>query len=249
MNQARYLIRFDDICPTMNWKVWDQFEAILVENKIKPILAVVPNNRDEHLVVMPPRGNFWDLVRKWQKMGWTIALHGYEHRYETHKEGLIGINKRSEFAGLPRDVQRDKLRKAFDVFKKQDVRVDAWVAPGHSFDALTVELLLELGLDVISDGYFWRPVRSMGALWIPQQLWRFRPFPGGIWTVCHHINDYSDVDIERFAKELSSYRNKITSLDEVLSANRVSLATIFDHIFARVWSTAVKAKRALRWHC
>jgi len=247
MTRARYLVRFDDICPTMNWGVWEQIEAMLVGSEIKPILAVVPNNRDEGLAVMAPRGDFWQRVRSWQEKGWSIALHGWEHCYETKDAGLIGINPRSEFAGLPGDVQRNKLQKAINLFNANGVTADAWVAPGHSFDTTTVEVLIELGLQVISDGYFWRPVQALGATWIPQQLWRFRRFPGGVWTVCFHANRFSAADIDRMAMDFSRFRRQIISLDELLAASQVVKMTPLDEAFAWAWAKAVRSKRRLRW--
>ncbi len=44
--KARYLIRFDDICPTMNWTIWEQVEQVLRTYHVQPILAVVPDNQD-----------------------------------------------------------------------------------------------------------------------------------------------------------------------------------------------------------
>ena len=46
---ARYLIRFDDLCPSMNWTVWCEVESILQAAGIKPLLAVVPDNADPQL--------------------------------------------------------------------------------------------------------------------------------------------------------------------------------------------------------
>ena len=54
INKARYLIRFDDICPMMNWRIWAEIEAILLEKKVKPILDVVPDNQDPHLIMDHP---------------------------------------------------------------------------------------------------------------------------------------------------------------------------------------------------
>ena len=108
--RAHYLFRFDDICPSMNWRAWDDIETILCEQRIKPILAVVPDNRDEALRVSPPNARFWDRVREWQAWGWTIAMHGWQHRFVTKDAGILRVNKRSEFGGLPRDEQRSKLR-------------------------------------------------------------------------------------------------------------------------------------------
>ncbi len=92
---ARYLIRFDDICPTMNWAVWDSIEEYLIRYRVRPILAVVPDNQDPNLVIDPPRDDFWERVRHWQRMGYSIALHGYQHRYVSSNAGLLLLNHQS----------------------------------------------------------------------------------------------------------------------------------------------------------
>jgi predicted deacetylase len=246
MTKARYLVRFDDICPTMDWDIWERVEAILDEHRVRPILAVVPQNRDPHLEVMLPVRDFWQRVRNWQKKGWTIGLHGYEHRYETRDPGLIGLNRRSEFAGLPRTLQLEKLSKAVEIFRLNGVTADAWVGPAHSFDAVTVDLLLGLGVKIISDGYFLHPVKMLGAIWVPQQLWHFRSLPFGTWTVCYHSNGFSQTDIDALAISLLRFRKQIVSLEDVLFATTVAEPTFTDESFAWGWLTALKSKRALR---
>ena len=64
MADTRYILRFDDICPTMNWAAWEAIEALLTRHDVRPILAVVPDNRDPKLVVDPPMADFWAQVRK-----------------------------------------------------------------------------------------------------------------------------------------------------------------------------------------
>src|SRR5436309_501178 len=59
---ARYVVRFDDVCPTMNWSVWARIEPVLAKHNVRPLLAVVPDNRDPKLMIEPPRANFWDRV-------------------------------------------------------------------------------------------------------------------------------------------------------------------------------------------
>ena len=78
---SRYLLRFDDACPTMNWGVWDAVETELLRHNTRPIVAVVPDNRDPKLMADAPRAEFWDRVRRWQSIGWAIGLHGYQHVY------------------------------------------------------------------------------------------------------------------------------------------------------------------------
>jgi len=214
---ASYLIRFDDICPTHNWRVWTQIEAELNQRNLKPLLAVVPDNQDSKLKVNESRLDFWDCVRRWQSMGWAIGLHGYQHRYVTQNSGMIALNARSEFAGLPMAEQEDKLRRGLAVFEREGVRANAWIAPAHSFDSNTVALLHKLELTVISDGYHTLPYTdAMGMTWVPQQLWQFRPKPSGVWTVCYHHNHWTDKDFREFVQALDRYASQINSLSNIL---------------------------------
>ena len=132
---AQYLIRFDDICNTMNWPVWEQVEQLLLRFCVKPILAVVPDNQDPNLRAGAPDTTFWDRVRVWQTRGWTIGLHGYQHLQVTRDGGILNLNQWSEFSGLPLPEQRSKLRRAQEMFEREGVTPEVWVAPGHSFDA------------------------------------------------------------------------------------------------------------------
>ena len=116
-----FILRFDDLCPTLNWSIWNPIEEFLVELGLKPILAVIPDNRDKGLVHGPPGENFWDRVQSWQKRGWTIGLHGYQHCYLTQDPGMYGRVGRSEFAGLPSEVQEIKLRNAIRIFHQHGV--------------------------------------------------------------------------------------------------------------------------------
>jgi peptidoglycan/xylan/chitin deacetylase (PgdA/CDA1 family) len=239
---AHYLLRFDDICPTMNWSVWSRVEAILDEHGVLPIIAVVPDNQDSKLKVDAPRADFWAWVREKQARGWCIALHGYQHLYETADSGLLGINTRSEFAGLAADAQRNKLIRALEIFRTNGVKADAWIAPGHSFDATTVRLLVELGVDTISDGFFLRPVRHLDAYWIPQQFWHYRPMPSGLWTVCLHTNAYLDVEIDRLRNWLKVYGTRTISVAEIKRRYPARAPSFAD----RAFEVLIQVTRAIR---
>lgn len=228
-DDARYLVRFDDICPTMNWAVWNAIETHLVAHQVLPILAVVPDNQDANLVVDPPRENFWDQVRRWQQQGYCIALHGYQHRYVNKNPGILRLTNNSEFAGLPRTEQKDKLSRGIEIFSKKGVRVDAWVAPSHSFDRVTVEVLAELGVTVISDGLQRLPFTdSRGVTWIPQQLWNFALRSAGVWTVCYHHNKWTDQQIEEFKNNLDQYDGKMTDVATVIEQYSGRKASVVD---------------------
>lgn len=249
MAERRYLVRFDDICPTMNWRVWDAIEAHLVRFDVRPILAVVPDNRDPKLVVEDPRKDFWDRVRRWQGAGYAIALHGFQHVYVNKDPGLIGVTRQSEFAGLPREEQRAKLEKALAIFADEGVRADAWVAPSHSFDRTTVEVLASLGVSVISDGLWtWPFTDPGGTTWIPQQLWGFRQKPAGIWTVCNHHNHWSERRVAQFGESLALHAGEMTDLATVLqgyAGRRLTLRDRWEAFHALMWRHRIRPALAM----
>jgi predicted deacetylase len=214
---AKYLLRFDDICPTMNWRVWSEIEASLTEYRLKPILAVVPDNRDPVLQVAAPAKDFWERARRWQARGWTIALHGFQHKYSARRAGIVTPKKLTEFAGVPAGEQQEKLRYGLEIFDRQGIKPTVWIAPNNSFDATTVSLLPKFGIRIICDGCFRFPfVDQQKIFWVPQQLFRFRPAPRGIWTVCYHHNRWTASDLEQFREGLRRFRADLWSLDDVL---------------------------------
>lgn len=242
---AKYIVRFDDICPTMDWVVWEKIEAMLLKHNIKPILAVVPDNRDPKLTVDTPRNDFWERVRAWQAAGWTIAIHGYQHVYSTPHAGLMGINHYSEFAGLSYEEQYHKLEQGLAIFAEHNVRADAWIAPAHAFDTNTVRALLALKVDVISDGYYWRPVKRLGALWIPQQLWRFRQMPFGLWTVCLHHNRYTEAQLKNLEANFDEYASAIISFAQGMQEVTAQEINFLDYLMEVYWRSLLYLKARL----
>jgi peptidoglycan/xylan/chitin deacetylase (PgdA/CDA1 family) len=200
----------------MNWSVWSEIEGALLERGLKPLLAVVPDNQDQVLKVDPPVEDFWDRVRAWQERGWTIALHGYQHRYVTHHPGIVTVKKQSEFAGVPASEQEEKLRRGLQIFNHHGIRSQLWIAPSNSFDTATVSLLPRFGISMICDGYFRFPFACRrNMFWIPQQLFGFRPAPAGVWTVCYHHNHWTGADLRKFREDLDLYGPDISCLDEI----------------------------------
>lgn len=243
---SKYLIRFDDLCPTMNWDMWYRIESVLLEHKISPLLAVVPDNQDKKLVAYAAREGFWDRVRAFQARGWSIGLHGYQHLYVTRDRGIVGIQARSEFAGLSSQVQKDKLRKGIEIFREQGIDPDLWIAPAHSFDSITVNALQELGIAVISDGLAIAPhTDANGMFWVPQQLWRFRRRPFGVWTVCFHHNRWSDRQFDQFRRDTESYRHSITDLAAVKKEYCERRHSVSDSFYSITHSTVLSLRASL----
>jgi predicted deacetylase len=244
---ARYLVRFDDVCPTMNWAAWNAIEPVLDRQGIRPLVAVVPDNRDPELMAGAADPGFWGRVRAWQAKHWAVGLHGHQHVYETRDPGLVGLNDRSEFAGLPRTTQQRKLELGLAVFAREDVRTTLWIAPGHSFDRTTLSCLAEQGIRTISDGFYLYPGRDRdGFFWIPQQLSYSRWMPFGVWTICHHVNSWTAAKIARFEQDVERQRRRIVDVDWVLQRFSGRRLKVHDRLFGACWSRWLLRRRSGR---
>ena len=94
--KPKILIRFDDIAENMNWKMFDKVVILLNEKNIKPVLGVIPNNKDPDLLKYPKKDNFWKKINDLKDNGWEIAMHGYDHLYttETYKKDYFKHEQR-----------------------------------------------------------------------------------------------------------------------------------------------------------
>jgi predicted deacetylase len=193
----KYIIRLDDACPTMDWKKWNKIFKIFNKYDIKPIIAVIPNNEDKKMKIDKYNNNFWNEVKNWENKGYYIAMHGDNHKYISKNSGLIPMNNQSEFAGIDIKIQRKKIKKSWEIFKKQAIIPNIWVAPSHTFDKNTLKVLKEeTDIKIISDGIAIYPYNKDGFFWIPQQMWKYKEKKDGIWTICLHPNTMNNKEIE-----------------------------------------------------
>ena len=78
-----FLIRLDDIAENMNWDMMEQATSLFDKFEIKPVLGIIPNNKDPELLSYPKKNiNFWEQVRQWKNKGWEIGMHGNSHVYD-----------------------------------------------------------------------------------------------------------------------------------------------------------------------
>lgn len=220
---ASYLIRLDDACPTMDHARWDRLEALFDDLGIRPIVAIVPDNKDEELAPGPPDPQFWAKARQWQEKGWTIALHGYNHRLRPYKgRQYLPFHHRSEFAGFSLEEQVLKIRAGWQKLVTEKLLPTVWVAPAHSFDRNTLQALhLETPIRTVSDGVATDEFDHHGFRWIPQQLWSFVPKRRGLWTVCLHPNTMTDdafAELERLLR--GPYLGRVIGLSDTSPSNR-----------------------------
>lgn len=204
---GRFILRLDDASPTMDRRRWSKLEVLLDRLKIRPLVAVVAENLDQDLQIDAPDPAFWDQVRKWKDKGWTIGMHGYQHRlhFINRKQLILPFYDCSEFAGLSLEAQSKKICAAWEIFQREDVEPTVWIAPAHCFDRATLHALkAETSIRIISDGIACDQFLEDGFYWLPQQLWSFSRKSSGLWTICLHPNTMSDSDIDDLSTLLSS---------------------------------------------
>lgn len=204
----KYLIRLDDACPAMDAAKWQRMEDTLGRYGVRPMVGVIPDNEDPQTSPDAPDMRFWNKVHKWQSKGWAIALHGYNHVCIT-EDGLNGLNPmwaRSEFAGVPLEQQREKIRKGVAICKEKGINPKYFFAPSHTYDKNTLEALrLESDIRIISDTIATKPYREGDFVIIPQLGGHCSVMKiPGIWTFCLHptaMNEDQFNAVETFLKE------------------------------------------------
>ena len=62
-------VRMDDITPDMDWERFLAFKEILDAADIRPLIGIVPDNKDENLHKAKVAGDFWEYIKDLQEKG------------------------------------------------------------------------------------------------------------------------------------------------------------------------------------
>ena len=201
-------VRIDDVTEDMDWEKFDWAEQIFDHYGICPLLGVVPDNRDKKLHYKDNRENFINRVAECLEKGWSVAQHGTYHVYETQNGGMLGINHNSEFAGLPYEIQLEKLQKGREILCGYGIKTDIFMAPGHTYDKNTLRALKACGFSTVTDGLYKNPYWDEGHLFIPCRMtsnYRLK----GIDTICLHTNLMQDEDFHKLEEFCRQHKEEI----------------------------------------
>lgn len=192
MKKRKILLRFDDICPTMNWEQWDKAKTLLDSIGVTALLGVIPDNQDPDLLINEPRENFWEYIKQLQQQGYTIAMHGYQHVFDIQASGLSTLKKHSEFAGHSYEEQNRRISEGKRILKEHGIETDVFFAPAHSYDDITLRALSNNGFRFVSDGKSYKPYKRHGIICFPEYtggLPRLRK-KGGYYTAVLHAHEW-----------------------------------------------------------
>lgn len=232
----RYIIKLDDASEIMNVSAWERIEELLDNYNIKPIVGIIPNNKDTLLNKMfknQEDAKFWDKARKWQDKEWIIAQHGFTHVYRDDE----GVH--SEFSELSVEKQKEILQDGYNILSRHGIRSNCFFAPGHAFDDNTIQACVELKhYDFISDGYSFYPYKQNGMLFIPSLFdTPHKILPFGIYTFVFHPNFMTPGDFEyldKFIKENIVYFKPVNEILTEINPNRKK--SIYDHALYKMIS-------------
>lgn len=214
-----YLIRLDDACPTMDAMKWQKMEELLDTYGVRPMVGVIPANNDTKQMIDPADDGFWAKVGSWEKKGWAIALHGYDHCFIS-EAGMSGLNPlwaRSEFAGVSLVLQKEKIRKGVEVFRTNGIEPKYFFAPAHTYDENTLQALREeSNIRIISDTIATKPYRKEDFVFIPQLGGHCAEMKiPGIWTFCLHPSAMTEENFVTTEKFLKAHKDKMLGFDEL----------------------------------
>ena len=219
MQKIKYLIRLDDACPYMDRAKWQRMENILDKYGVKPLVGIIPANADPKTMIELEDPTFWEKAHLWERKGWQIALHGYDHVCISDG-GMKGLNpfwRRSEFAGLPLEQQREKISNGYAILKEHSFEPKYFFAPSHTFDENTLEALRkETGIRIISDTIARYPYKKGDFVFIPQISGHcVKMSLTGIYTFCFHPNTMNDSAFVALEYFLERYRDHLTDFESI----------------------------------
>ncbi len=210
-------VRLDDITPDMDWKKFLAFKELLDNHCIRPLIGVVPENKDSNLCCDAPRSDFWHYIKDLQKQGWVIAMHGYRHVYDSNRGGMFPLNNFAEFAGHPLKVQEEKIREGKRLFAQKGLETDMFMAPAHAYDRNTLKALKENGFTRITDGFGNRPYYWEGMVFYPIsfRLANSLKQKQGYTTMVVHTNTIENMDDYKLLFE--AHRDKFMDYSEYMN--------------------------------
>lgn len=241
----KYLIRLDDACPTMDAQKWQIIENILDIYNVRPMVGVIPANNDPKQQIDAPDSDFWAKVKKWEEKGWAIALHGYDHSFisDAGMKGLNPLWERSEFAGVPLEVQKEKIRKGVAVFRANSIEPKYFFAPAHTYDENTLQALREdSNIRIISDTIATKPYRKGNFIFIPQLGGHCAEMKiPGIWTFCLHPSAMTEENFIATEKFLKVHKDEMIGFDE-LDLSNLKGKNLISRLLSWVYFTRRKLK-------
>lgn len=222
---AFILVRFDDICPTMDWSEWKRAVDVMEKFNVKPLIGVIPECQDTDLMIDAPRKDFWEYIKELQNSGYTVAMHGYLHKYDINHHGIVNVTPHSEFAGHSYQEQYEKIKKGKEILLRHGIKTDIFFAPAHSYDENTLKALAANGFPYLSDGKSKKPFYRKGIMCIPCRA-SGCPKIGtrGYYTAVFHAHEWVRPDkadgYDQLVRLCKEHKNEIVTFEKFMEQKK-----------------------------
>ena len=255
MKAKKILIRFDDLCPTMDYEQWGRAVTLFKELNIKPLVGVIPECKDPDLLIDDYHENFWDDVKKMQAEGYTVAMHGLYHLYDNKNRGIVNKTFHSEFAGHSYNYQFEKIKKGKELLISKGIYTDIFFAPAHSYDWNTIKALSANGFKYLSDGFTYKAIVVDGVKCLPCLSGAKIPFTPTYKTYVFHAHEWkrAEADFDTFKQICYKYKDSIVGFSEYARmpvGNRL-FQVVFQLVIVNydryVWPIMLKIYRIIRY--
>jgi predicted deacetylase len=247
---ARYVFRMDDITPTMDWNRFWSLLTLFNKRGIKPLLGIVPDNRDPKLKVHEEHPQFWETMRDLYRHGHVdFAQHGYQHILTQRPGAAIigaryGIKEMSEFAGLSLNDQISRIRLGQTILNDRGIFTSYFMAPNHSYDHNTLIALKRCGFTAVTDGISLYPFRKHDLVFVPQQFWRPVWMPCGVITICLHSDSINNQEVKSLRAFLRRPFTFSSFSEEVGASARRQSPRLLNYSFKMLYLGARQFKKA-----
>lgn len=208
-----YIIRLDDATQKMNPCGWGKIETLLDKYEIKPIVGIIPDNKDP-LFSWDEDPDFWTkTVERWKNKKWTIAQHGCHHVYHD-----CGKGSHSEFTGLSYEEQMKLIQHGNRKLKQHGVDPVCFFAPAHTFDDVTVDVCRDSGFfRFISDGCALYPFVERDMLFVPNIFdTAHKILPFGVYTFVLHPSFLTDEELQYLEAFIKKNRRYFIPVPDIL---------------------------------
>lgn len=188
----KILVRFDDLCPSMDFTQFEKAIYVLNKYNVKALLGIIPDCRDEDLYIEPEHDEFWDYVKQLREDGHALAMHGYQHVFDSNCRGMVNLRFYSEFAGHSYERQFAKVKEGKRILSSHGIDTDIFFAPAHSYDINTLKALAANGFKYMSDGKSVKPILRNGIVCIPCRSGGVPKIRNrGYYTAVFHVHEWT----------------------------------------------------------
>lgn len=218
MKNIKIAVRIDDFCADIDKNKFLIVTNFLDKMEIKPLIGIIPENKDKTLKKGDCFENFWEVARDLQNKGYTFAQHGFNHVYTSKDGGILNINKRGEHTGEDVESQYRILSEGRKILQKNGFDLNIYMAPSNSFDKNTLKALKKLNFKYVTDGWTNYLYEMEDLVFIPcRNVIKISKHDSGIITLMLHTNTLTNKQFEIFKQTIINNRENVVNYDELLN--------------------------------